>query len=367
MSLPLSDNGVSMVRGNKSLGVLATVAVVLLLYFGAPFFIPLLVSLIIAYALSPVVNAVSTLVRHRVIGAAVVMVAILGLFGLAVWAWADDAERLWMEAPQGAKTLSSSLQKYVKPGPFNEVKKAAADLESVAQTGKPVSSVAAPPPPASSTTQMSLVDFVVKGGKNVALAAAQVISVLFLVFFMLASGDLFKRKLLAIAADRNKKRFTMQVLEQIDDQVRRYLLVLLIANILVGIGTWIAFTLLGVNYAGMWGAVAAVMHTAPYFGPAIIAAASLVAAFVQFGEWSRALMVSGASILVAALIGQLFATWLASKQTEMNTTATFIGLLFFGWIWGLWGVLLAIPLLAIVKTVCEANEDWKAVAELLGR
>jgi predicted PurR-regulated permease PerM len=117
----------------------------------------------------------------------------------------------------------------------------------------------------------------------------------------------------------------------------------------------------------MWGAIAGVMHTAPYFGPALIAAASLVGGFMQFGEWSRALMVSGASILVAALIGQLFATWLASKQTEMNTTATFIGLLFFGWIWGLWGVLLAIPLLAIVKTVCEANEDWKAVAELLGR
>jgi predicted PurR-regulated permease PerM len=356
-----------MVRGNKSLGVLATVSVVFLLYFGAPFFIPLFVSLLIAYALSPVVNAVTTLVRHRVIGAAIVMATLLGLFGLAVWAWADDAERLWTEAPAGAKALSSSLQKYVRPGPFNEVKKAAADLESVAQTGKPAPTTPTAPPPASATSQMSLVDVMVKGGKNVALAGAQVISVLFLVFFMLASGDLFKRKLLAIAAERNKKRFTMQVIDEIDAQVRRYLLVLLIANTLVGIGTWLAFTALGVNYAGMWGAIAAVMHTAPYFGPALIAAASLVGGFMQFGEWSRALMVSGASILVAALVGQLFATWLASKQTEMNTTATFIGLLFFGWIWGLWGVLLAIPLLAILKTVCDANEDWKPVAELLGR
>ena len=356
-----------MVRGNKSLGVLAAVSVVFLLYFGAPFFIPLFVSLLIAYALSPVVNAVTTLVRHRVVGAALVMAALLGLFGLAVWAWADDAQRLWTEAPTGAKALSRSLQKYVRPGPFNEVKKAAADLESVAQTGQPAPATPATPPPASATTQMSLVDVMVKGGKNVALAAAQVISVLFLVFFMLASGDLFKRKLLAIGAERNKKRFTMQVLEQIDSQIRRYLLVLLVANVLVGIGTWAAFAALGVNYAGMWGAVAGIMHTAPYFGPAIIAAASLVAAFMQFEQWSRALMVSGASILVAALVGQLFATWLASKQTEMNTTATFVGLLFFGWIWGLWGVLLAIPILAIAKTVCDANEDWKPVAELLGR
>jgi len=356
-----------MVRGNKSLGVLAAVSVVFLLYFGAPFFIPLFVSLLIAYALSPVVNAVTTLVRHRVVGAALVMAALLGLFGLAVWAWADDAERLWTEAPAGAKALSHSLQKYVRPGPFNEMKKAAADLESVAQTGKTAPATPAAAPPPSATSQVSLVDVMVKGGKNVAQAGAQVISVLFLVFFMLASGDLFKRKLLAIAAERNKKRFTMQVIDEIDAQVRRYLLVLLIANTLVGIGTWLAFTALGVNYAGMWGAIAGVMHTAPYFGPALIAAASLVGGFMQFGEWSRALMVSGASILVAALVGQLFATWLASKQTEMNTTATFIGLLFFGWIWGLWGVLLAIPLLAILKTVCDANEDWKPVAELLGR
>jgi predicted PurR-regulated permease PerM len=356
-----------MVLGNHSSRVLAAVSVVFLLYFGAPFFIPLFVSLLIAYALSPVVNAVTTLVRHRVVGAALVMAALLGLFGFAVWAWADDAELLWTEAPAGAKALSRSLQKYVRPGPFNEVKKAAADLESVAQTGKTAPATPAAPPPPSATSQVSLVDVMVKGGKNVAQAGAQVISVLFLVFFMLASGDLFKRKLLAIAAERNKKRFTMQVIDEIDSQIRRYLLVLLIANVLVGIGTWAAFAALGVNYAGMWGAVAGVMHTAPYFGPAIIAAASLVAAFMQFETWSRALMVSGASILVAALVGQLFATWLASKQTEMNTTATFIGLLFFGWIWGLWGVLLAIPILAIVKTVCDANEDWKPVAELLGR
>jgi predicted PurR-regulated permease PerM len=356
-----------MVNGNRSLGVLAAVSVVFLLYFGAPFFIPLFISLLIAYALSPVVSAVTKVVRYRVAGAAIVMAALLGLFGLAVWAWADDAERLWTEAPAGAKTLSRSLQKYVRPGPFNEVKKAAADLESVAQTGKPASSAPATPPPPTATSQMSFTDLVVKGGRNVAFAAVQLISVLFLVFFMLASGDLFKRKLLAIGAERNKKRFTAQVLDEIDAQVRRYLLVLLVANVLVGIGTWIAFTALGVNYAGMWGAAAGVLHTAPYFGPALIAAGSLVAGFMQFSEWSRAFMMSGASILVATLVGQLFATWLASKQTEMNTTATFVGLLFFGWLWGLWGVLLAIPILAIVKTICEANEDWKPVAELLGR
>jgi predicted PurR-regulated permease PerM len=207
----------------------------------------------------------------------------------------------------------------------------------------------------------------IRAWKGAAIALTQIVAVLFLVFFMLASGDLFQRKLVAIGAERNKKRFTHQVLEQIDGQVRQYLLVLLISNVLVGVGVWLAFWAFGVKYAGLWGLAAGIVHTVPYFGPALIAAGSLVGAFVQFEDWGRAMLVSGSSIAVAAIVGQLFATWLASRRTEMNTTATFIGILFFGWIWGLWGVLLAIPILAIAKTICEANEDWKPIAELLGR
>ncbi|HUQ29438.1 MAG TPA: AI-2E family transporter [Usitatibacter sp.] len=357
-----------MVRGNGSLVVLATVAVVFLLYYGAPFFIPLFVSLLIAYALGPVVSAIEKVVRVRALAAGIVVLSVIGLAGVAAWSWSDDVQRLWNEVPDAAKVLSKSLQKYVKPrGPsaITEVKKAAAELEAAAQGAK-APAASAPAAPAAAA-QVSMVDVVTKAGKGAIGVATQVIAVLFLVFFMLASGDLYKRKLLTIAGERNKKRFTLQVLEQIDSQVHRYLLVLLVSNVLVGIGTWLAFMALGMNYSGLWGAAAGIVHTVPYFGPALIAAGSLVGAFVQFGDWSRALLVSGASILVAALVGQLFATWLASKHTEMNTTATFTGILFFGWIWGLWGVLLAIPILAIAKTVCEANEDWKPIAELLGR
>jgi predicted PurR-regulated permease PerM len=131
--------------------------------------------------------------------------------------------------------------------------------------------------------------------------------------------------------------------------------------------TWIAFRLLGVSYPELWALLAGVLHTAPYFGPALIATFSLLAGFLQFGTWSHGFLVAGVTIGIATLVGSVFATWLASRQSRMNTTATFIGLLFFAWIWGLWGILLGIPLLAIVKTVCDHNEEWKPVAELLSK
>jgi predicted PurR-regulated permease PerM len=245
-----------------------------------------------------------------------------------------------------------------------EVKKAAAEIEAIASTGK-----ATPPRPAAPASSPSATSFwglVWEGGKTVLTAATQVMVVVFLVFFMLASGDLFKRKLVKIMGNTlSEKKITVEMIDEIDLQIRRYLVVLLVSNVLVGLLTWAAFKVMGVNYAELWGVGAAIIHTAPYFGPAIIAVGSLVAGFLQFGTWSHALAVSGATLAVATLVGSVFATWLASRQSRMNTTATFIGLLFFGWIWGLWGILLGIPLLAIVKTICERKEEWRPVAELL--
>jgi predicted PurR-regulated permease PerM len=353
-------------NGNRPLMVLAGIAVVFLLYWGEPFFVPLFVSLLISYALSPVVDAMTLVVRWRALAAGLVVSAVIAVIGLAAYSWSDDMQGLWDEIPAATKSISKSLQGMVRrpSSPITEVKKAAADIESMAQTGK-VASPSAPPAPAAAPIPFWQVLWA--GGKNIMVGAAQVMVVVFLVFFMLASGDLFKRKLLTIAAEYNKKRFTLKVIEEIDAQVRRYLVVLLVSNVLVGVGTWLVFLWIGVKYAALWGVVAAVLHTAPYFGPTTVAVLSLVVSFVQFENWSKALLVSGSSILVAALVGSLFTTWLASRQTRMNTTASFVALLFFGWIWGFWGILLGIPLIAIVKTICDHNEDWKPVAELLGQ
>ena len=231
-------------NGNRPLMVLATIAVIFLLYWGEPFFVPLFISLLISYALSPVVDAMTLVVRWRALASAMVVFAVIAATGLAAYSWSDDIQGLWDEIPAATKSISKSLQNMVRQpsSPITEVKKAAADIESVAQTGKVASTA---PPSATAAPSIPFWQVIWAGWKNLTLVGTQMMVVVFLVFFMLASGDLFKRKLLTIAAEYNKKRFTLQVIEEIDAQVRRYLVVLLVSNVLVGIGTWLMFAWIG--------------------------------------------------------------------------------------------------------------------------
>ena len=351
---------------DRALAVLAIIASIFLLDWGAPFFIPLTVAIVIAFALSPVVDALTRLLRWRVLSAGIVVTLVLAALVGGAWSWRDDVERLWEQVPAAARAVADSVKKAARQpaGSVAEVTKAAAEIEAVAQTGKS----APPPKPPAAPTAKPFWTMVWEGGAIAATAATQVMVVIFLVFFMLASGDLFKRKLVKIGGTTlTEKKITVEVIDEIDRQIRRYLGVMVIANVLVGLGTWAVFRMMGLNYPELWGMAAAVLHTAPYFGPSLIALGALLAGFLQYGTWSHAFAIAGATIVVATLVGSVFQTWLASRESQMNTTATFVGLLFFGWIWGLWGLLLGIPLLAIVKTVCDHNEDWKPVAELLSR
>jgi len=150
-------------------------------------------------------------------------------------------------------------------------------------------------------------------------------------------------------------------------QVQRYLLATFVANTLVGVGTWLAFEALRVEQAGVWGVAAGVLHFIPYLGPALIALASGVAGFLQFGSMLDALAVSSISLLVAGAVGFAFMTWLQSRLARVNAAVLFIALLFFGWLWGAVGLLLGAPLVAIAKVVCDHVESLKPAGELLGR
>jgi predicted PurR-regulated permease PerM len=159
----------------------------------------------------------------------------------------------------------------------------------------------------------------------------------------------------------------VQILGEIDVQVQRYLLATFVSNIMVAAATWLAFQALGMEHAAAWGVAAGVLHFVPYLGPALIAFGSGVAGFLQFDSLLRGLAVGGASLVVTVAVGMVFTTWLQSRFASVNAAVLFIALLFFGWLWGVWGLLLGAPLLVIAKVICDRVESLKPIGELLSR
>jgi predicted PurR-regulated permease PerM len=205
------------------------------------------------------------------------------------------------------------------------------------------------------------------GSVGVFAVVAQASVVLFLAFFMLVSGDMFKRKFVKMAGTTlSQKKISVHMLDEINRQIQRYMVMLFITNAMVGALTWVLLRGLHVDNAGTWALAAAALHLVPYFGAVLIAVCIGLAAFMQSGDFGTAAMAAGGSLLVATLIGVMVTTWMTGRMAKMNAVAVFIVLLLFTWLWGAWGVLLAIPIAVIAKVVADHVEGLEVVAEFLG-
>ena len=156
------------------------------------------------------------------------------------------------------------------------------------------------------------------------------------------------------------------MLDKISEQVQRYLLVQIFTSILVGVATWLAFLWIGLENAAVWGIAAGVLKTLPYLGPAVVCAGTALVAFLQFGTIDMVLLVSGTSLFITSLEGYLLTPWLTGRASRMSPVVVFVSVLFWGWLWGLWGLLLGVPIMMIIKAICDHVEDLKPIGELLG-
>jgi predicted PurR-regulated permease PerM len=198
-------------------------------------------------------------------------------------------------------------------------------------------------------------------------AMGQAVMVVFLVFFLLLGGDTFKRKLVRLTGPSlSKRKITVRILDDINGSIQKYMLMLLTTNLLVGLLCWLAFHWIGLENAGAWAAAAGLLHVVPYLGPGVTAAATGMAAYMQFDSFAVALLVAGASLAIATVVGTFVTTWMIGRIAHMNAAAVFISLLFWGWLWGVWGMLLSIPIIVIAKVVSQHVEQLHPLAELLG-
>ncbi|MEO8409774.1 MAG: AI-2E family transporter, partial [Propionivibrio sp.] len=339
---------------STSLVVIAVLMSVFALRWASEVIIPIMIGLMFSYALTPVVDFLQRWHLPRPLAAALLLLVLLSGVGWTVYTLRDDADKLIESLPQVAQQLRKSVRQLRgdSGGNIEQVQKAATQLELTAAdtpTGQPVV------PRGVARVQIEkpafdIKDYLVVGAVHAAQIAGQTTIVVFITFFMLASGDAFRRKMARIAGPTfARRRITIQAMNEITRQIQRYFAVQLLTSVLVGLATGFSFWLLGMKHFAVWGIVAAVLDLVPYLGAMALAAASSVVALTQFGSIEKSILIAGICIGLHIVSGNIVTPYLTSRSSRLSTVVVFIGVLAWGWLWGVWGLLLGTPILMVVK------------------
>jgi predicted PurR-regulated permease PerM len=354
-----------------ALGILAALASVFALSWAQGFVVPLLLGIVMAYTLNPLVGWLEAIKVPRVVGTVIVMATVIGALALGTYSLRGQMQTIIEQLPEAATKFATGLarMRISQGGNIEKVQTAAAEVEKA--TTQAAGSTAAPRQPATHVIvdkpTFKLGSFLWENSMGALGAIGQAAMVVFLVFFLLLGGDTFKRKLVRLTGPSlSKKKITVHILDDINGSIQKYMFMLLTTNLLVAFLTWIALSWIGLDNAGAWAAAAGLLHLIPYLGPGVTAVATGMAAFMQFESFAMAFLVAGASLAIATVVGTFVTTWMTGRIANMNSAAVFISLLFWGWLWGVWGMLLSIPIIVIVKGVSQHVEQLHPVAELLG-
>lgn len=359
---------------SPALTVIAVLAVILVLQYAQVVLIPIVVGVLISYGLAPLVASLERVHIPRSIGAAVAVSLFVGILGLSAYSLSDDAMSIVGSVPEATQRIRERLRVFRRaPGDVVEkMREAAKEIDKAAQEA----AAPAKPEPAQSrgvqrvqviepTFQAS--DYLWYGGLGLVGIAGQFVLVLFLVYFSLMTGDLYKRKLVKIAGPTlSNKKATLQILDDISQQIATFIRVQILTSLLVAIATGFALWLFGLEQYIVWGLLAGLFNSIPYLGPVIVTAALGIVALLEFNDPLKATYISAVTFAITSLEGFLLTPMLMGRAAQMNPVAVFVGLLFWSWVWGIWGTVLAVPMLMILKAFCDHIEDLQPIGELLG-
>jgi predicted PurR-regulated permease PerM len=356
---------------SASLLIIAVLMSLAALRLASDVFVPLVVGVLFSYALTPLVNVLIRLRVPRGLAAAILVLGIIGGSGSIIYALSDDAIALIETLPKVAQKLRAGMEVRNQKGPtgtIDKVQKVATELERTAEKAnsalepeRDVAKVQIQP------AKFNIKTWLLPGTLTLASAAAKTAAVFFVTFFLLVAGNNFRRKMVRLAGPTlSEKKLTLHALDEIDEQIQRYLQVQVLTSTVVGLATWLSFLWIGVEHAAVWGIVTFVLNFIPYLGSIVATLAAMLFGFSQFGTFEMAFLIGGTQLLINFAEGYVLTPWLTTRATRMNPVAVFVGVLAWGWLWGIWGLFLGVPILMVIKVVCDRVDDFKAVGELLG-
>lgn len=351
--------------------ILTTIAVIFALDWAQNFVITIILGVLLAYTLNPVVKWLEYLKIPRVLGSSLVIIFLMISVAFAAFTLRGQVQSIISQLPEVSNKLTSAFASK-RGDPLTNIQKVQIAASQVETATNSVANAVAPKKNqkvyvVAEAPKFKLGDFLWRGSLGVFGFIGEAITMAFLAYFLLLSGDTFKRKLVRLTGPSlSKKKITINILEDINNSIQRYMFMLLVTNVMVGLAMWLTFRMLGLENAGAWAVAAGFLHVVPYFGPVVTAVATGIAAYMQFESIPMTMLVAGSTMLIATMIGVFLTTWMTGRIAKMNSAAVFISLLFFTWLWGVWGMLLGIPIIVIIKVACVHIEHLQPVAEILG-
>jgi predicted PurR-regulated permease PerM len=356
-----------------SLVIIATALTIVLIQYAQSVLIPIVLGVLISYALMPIMTSLRRLHAPPAVAAAVAVTVFVGSIGVGAYTLSDEALAIVASVPEAAKRIRERVarQRNEKGGALlTQVQQAAKEIEKTAEVATKTADEIRPrdvvQPVQIVEPAFRASDYIWIGGVGLVGFIGQFAVIMFLVYFLLVTDDLYKRKLVKIAGPLSKKKLTVQILDEINAQIESFIRVQVFTSLIVAIATGAALWWFGVANYAMWGLLAGLFNSIPYLGPVVVTGGLAVVAFMQFNDVMKTIYVCGVAFVITTLEGFLLTPALMGRAARMNPAAIFIGLLFWTWVWGVWGTVLAVPMLMMIKTVCDHVEGLQGFGELLG-
>lgn len=338
-----------------SLVGLFVLAVLYTLHLAQAFILPIVLAILLDFLLSPLVRGLRKLRIREPIGAGIVVLGLVGALAAGGWYLSGPTATWISRAPESMATVRQKLEELRRP--VEQVTEAAEQVEQATDVGDSgVQQVEITGP--SLTRQLF-------GGTAALLSAATI--VIFLTYFLLAVGDLFLQKLVTVLPQFSDKKTAVMIARETESQISVYLFTATLINIGVGVVTGIALWLVGMPNPVLWGVVAAVLNFVPYVGAVVNMVILGLAALLTFESTAHALVPPAVFFGINLIEGNLVTPLILGNRMRLNTVALFIGLVFWWYLWGIPGAILAVPLLAAIKIACDHIESLAPVGEFLGR
>ena len=333
-----------------------TVLAIAGLQYASSLLVPIAVAVLLTLLLGPLVRWMGNYGVAEPVGAALIVFGTMSVLGTTILVLATPAAEWLRRAPQTMHRVEGKLQTIE---PVATIQATAASVARVTSVGGGSDSTA-------TRIEVAAMSPLRQFGWTTAHMISGIFTVVFLTYFLLASGSMFRRKIAYLFPSGTQRTRIKRALFEIEEQMSRYLLINTLISGCVATATWAFLAAIGMPNPFLWGVVAGVLNNVPYIGSLITLILIGFVALASFDGSGVLLLACGGFILIHVITCNLLAPMVLGRKMPLNTVAVLISLLFWGWVWGIVGVIMAVPITVMIQVVCTHSERFRGVSILLG-